>query len=82
VGLPLLRTILRQMPPRPTLVKLPGLAHYRIRRGLSQRELAEQAGVSRVNVARVEGGGETHPRTARLLAEVLGCSITQLMGEE
>jgi len=69
------------MAARPTLVKLPALVRWRIRRGMAQRELGEVAGVSRVNIARIEGGGETHPRTARLLAVALECSIDNLMAQ-
>jgi transcriptional regulator with XRE-family HTH domain len=38
---------------------------------LSQRELAERAGVSHVTIARLEGGQDAHPRTVRKLAEAL-----------
>ena len=65
--------------PRPTLVKLPSLAHWRIRRGLSQRALGEQAGTSRVNVGRIETGGETRPSMARKLAEALGVKVDELL---
>jgi transcriptional regulator with XRE-family HTH domain len=65
-----------------TLVRLPRLADRRIRRGWTQRELAEAAGTSRVNVGRIETGGETTPGTARLLAEALGCTISDLLAPE
>lgn len=62
-----------------TLVRLPRLADRRIRRGLTQRELAELAGTSRVNVGRIETGGDTTPGMARRLAKALECSIDDLM---
>jgi transcriptional regulator with XRE-family HTH domain len=78
MGLPSAGTMRRRMP-RPTLVKLPSLAHWRIRRGLSQRALGEQAGTSRVNVGRIETGGETRPSMARRLAEALGVQVDDLL---
>ena len=65
--------------PRPTLVKLPSLAHWRIRRGLSQRALGQQAGTSRVNVGRIETGGETRPSMARKLAQARGVEVDDLL---
>ena len=45
----------------------------RLRRGLTQRELAMQAGMRQPNISRLEQvGEEMQPRTARRLAEVLG----------
>jgi transcriptional regulator with XRE-family HTH domain len=62
-----------------TLVRLPRLADRRVRRGWTQRELAAAAGTSRINVGRIETGGETTPGTARHLAEALDCTIDDLM---
>ena len=64
-----------------TLVRLPSLADRRIRRGWTQRELADAARTSRVNVGRIETGGETTPGMARRLADALGCSIDDLMAQ-
>jgi transcriptional regulator with XRE-family HTH domain len=72
-------TIPPEMAPRPTLVKLPSLLIWRIRRGLAQTELAEQTGIGRANISRVENGGETHLKTARLIAQALDCTIDDLM---
>lgn len=69
------------MAPRPTLVKLPSLLLWRIRRGFGQDELATRAGIGRANISRIENGGETHLKTARLLAETLGCQPADLMRE-
>jgi transcriptional regulator with XRE-family HTH domain len=63
-----------------SLVSLPRLADRRIRRGWTQRELGEAAGTTRVNVGRIETGGDTTPGMARKLADALECSIDDLMG--
>jgi transcriptional regulator with XRE-family HTH domain len=64
---------------RQTLIKLPSLAYYRIRRGWTQAQLAEAAGTSRVNVGRIETNHETRPTMARKLADALGVDIDTLM---
>lgn len=38
--------------------------------------------MSRVNIARIEGGKETRPSSALKLAAALGCTIDDLMGTE
>jgi transcriptional regulator with XRE-family HTH domain len=49
-------------------------------RYLSQAELADLAGVSRVTVARIEGGTIVpYPRTIRKLAEALGVPPQELI---
>lgn len=53
----------------------------RLERGWSQDELAENAGVSRPTVSRVELGHEPSMRTARKLAAALGLRIDLLAGE-
>jgi transcriptional regulator with XRE-family HTH domain len=56
----------------------------RERQFLSQRELAERAGVNRNTVWRIEGSGRTevHPRTIRKIAEALSADPTSLVPEE
>jgi len=49
-----------------------------VRGGASQRELADKAGTSRVNVGRIETGGDTTPGMARKLADALECAIDDL----
>ena len=56
------------MPPRTTAVPLPGLQHWRIRRALLQRELAERAALDLRHVQRLEAGGRAGLDTVRRLA--------------
>jgi len=52
----------------------------RERKALSQAELGEKAGLSRVTVARVEKGlDQPYPSTIRKLAEALGVEPDELM---
>jgi DNA-binding XRE family transcriptional regulator len=76
---PSLDTMRRNVPR--TLVRLPHLADRRIRRGWTQRELADKAGTSRVNVGRIETGGDTTPGMARKLADALECAIDDLLAQ-
>ncbi|WP_230117354.1 helix-turn-helix transcriptional regulator [Arthrobacter sp. Bi83] len=47
----------------------------RLDRGWSQEQLAEEAGVSRPTVSRVELGDDPSMRTARKLAKALGLTL-------
>lgn len=61
------------------------LRHARLRRSLSQTELAERSGVSPITIARIESGvrKEPHPRTIRKLAAALGVDPAWLLfGED
>jgi transcriptional regulator with XRE-family HTH domain len=51
---------------------------------LSQRELAEKAGLNHNTVWRIEGGGsvDVHPRTIRKLAEALSVNPASLTPSE
>jgi transcriptional regulator with XRE-family HTH domain len=51
---------------------------------LSQRELAEKAGLNRNTVGRIEGSEqpEVHPRTIRKIAEALAVNPASLVPEE
>jgi transcriptional regulator with XRE-family HTH domain len=61
--------------------KLPRLRFYRERQALSQRELAKQARVGRVTIARIEAGEVVpHGQTIRKLAKTLGVQPADLMG--
>jgi DNA-binding XRE family transcriptional regulator len=67
------------VPPRATLVAMPGLRHWRIARALTQEELAERAGLNRVTVGRLETGTPARLSTVRRLAEALGIDPAELM---
>ena len=60
-----------------TLLRLRVARH---RTGLTQRELAERAGLTRVTVGLLERGQRCRPGTARRLGEALGVSIPDRMG--
>lgn len=52
-------------------------------RGLTQRELAQAAGLSRSVVARIEqGNAKPHPDSLAAIAYTLGLSVSDLAGEE
>lgn len=62
------------------VVRLTRLRRVRERRALTQRELAEKAGLSRVTLVRIERGAvEPHPSTVRKLAGALGVAPSVLM---
>lgn len=64
---------------------MPGLKRLRtlrLRRALSQRDLAARAGVSQVTIVRLERGeAEPRPSTVRKLAAALGVDPAELVGE-
>jgi transcriptional regulator with XRE-family HTH domain len=55
------------------------LQELRINRGLSQRRLADLAGVSNTSVWKIERGGGANPATLKKLADVLGVLPTDLL---
>jgi transcriptional regulator with XRE-family HTH domain len=57
------------------------LKEWRNKRVLTQRELAEKSGVSLDTVTRLDKVGEAQPRTIRKLAEALGITTDELIGE-
>lgn len=63
-------------------MKLARLKGVRERKALTQKELAEHAGVSRPTVVRIENGADANPPTARRLAEALGVEPAELMEAE
>lgn len=78
------KTTMPQTPQSRVGVKLPNLKHWRVRRGLSQTELAQMAGVAQPYIARVETGQQgCNPSVAHKLAEVLHVDLHVLtMGSE
>ncbi len=57
------------------------LQELRINQGLSQRRLAELAGVSNTSVWKIEQGGGANPATLKKLADVLGVQPVNLLRE-
>jgi transcriptional regulator with XRE-family HTH domain len=55
------------------------MQELRINRGLSQRRLADLAGVSNTSVWKIEQGGGVNPATLKKLADVLGVLPTDLL---
>ena len=57
------------------------LRELRIKRGISQNELARRAGVKQSVISYIENGRTKHPRidTLTALAEVLGVSVEKLV---
>ena|SRR5215217_2217695 len=57
------------------------LRALRINEGLSQRELAERAGVANTSVWKLERGGSVRPATLKKIADVLGVKPMDLLRE-
>jgi len=65
------------------MVKLTRLRTVRERAALTQRELAERAGVNYVQISRIENGdAQPRPGTVRKLATALGVAPVDLMEPE
>ena len=58
------------------------LRELRINQGLSQRRLADLAGVANTSVWKIEQGGGANPATLKKLADVLGVRPVELLKEE
>jgi len=59
---------------------LPGLAAHRRRRGLTQRQLGELAGVAHTTVQRLESLSRgAYPQTVQKLATALGVASEELL---
>jgi len=56
----------------------PGLRRLRDQAVLTQQELAEDAGVRRATISRLENGGSARPTTIRRLANALRCTPAAL----
>ena len=57
------------------------LQELRINQGLSQRRLAELAGVSNTSVWKIEHGGGANPATLKKLADILDVSPVDLLNK-
>ncbi len=57
------------------------LRELRINQGLSQRRLADLAGVANTSVWKIEHGGGANPATLKKLADVLGVRPVDLLKE-
>jgi len=62
--------------------RLERLRQVRLRRALSQRELARAAGLSPDTIRRLEGRAEAHFETLRKLARALDVEPAELMAPE
>lgn len=63
---------------------LKNLAEHRLKRNLTQRELAKKSGVSYNTIIKIERGGITNPKieTVVKLAKALNISIDNLIGRK
>ena len=79
LGHPQAAALRGKLAPLGTAVAAPGIRGHRLRRGLSQEDLAERTGLSVRTIRYLESGksGRPRPETARLLADAFG-----LEGEE
>jgi transcriptional regulator with XRE-family HTH domain len=65
-----------------TGAKLPGLRQWRLRRELTQTELAQMAGVNQSYLTRIETGRRgCNPSVAQKLAEILDVDVQELTTE-
>ncbi len=60
-------------------MQLPRLRQWRESRGLLQRELASESGLSEYTITRIESGDSIRPSTARKVADALGVSVADLI---
>jgi DNA-binding XRE family transcriptional regulator len=66
-------------PLRSGSLPLPGLKHWRLRKRLSQKELARRAGLASHHLYKIETGKRgCNPETAQLLADVLQVDLEEL----
>jgi len=71
------------MTERSRSIPLPALAEHRRRRGLTQRQLGELAGVAHTTVQQLESMSRgAYPKTLRKLASALGVEPADLVGSE
>ena len=64
-------------------MRLPNLKTLRLRAGMTQGELAEASEVAASTINRIERlDAPAEVRTARALAQAIGCNVADLMGEQ
>jgi transcriptional regulator with XRE-family HTH domain len=67
----------------PPVVKLLGLRHHRLLAALTQKQLADIAGLyDHSHVSRLERGANARPATVRKLAAALNCTPADLIEYE
>lgn len=52
---------------------------HRLNRGMTQRDLAAECGVSLTVIQRLENGGQATPANAKRVADFFGVRVTDLM---
>jgi transcriptional regulator with XRE-family HTH domain len=62
-------------------LQIPRLRQWRELRGLTQKELAAESGVSTRSIAGYEAGAAARPNTARKLAEALNIEVADFLAE-
>jgi transcriptional regulator with XRE-family HTH domain len=78
--IPAIRSV--QMMERSRSIPLPGLAAHRRKRGLTQRQLGELAGVAHTTVQQLESLSRgAYPQTMQKLATALGVATEELLHE-
>jgi transcriptional regulator with XRE-family HTH domain len=67
----------------PTMVKIgDNVRRFRLRKTLTQRQLAEKAGISATALVRIETNqAEPHVSTIRKLSDALGVDAAELLGD-
>jgi len=73
-------TLAGRMSPR-TTVPLPALRYWRVRRAMTQGELAGEAGLHWTSVSRIENGTPAEMPTVRRLAAALQVEPADLMAQ-
>ena len=74
-------TLARRVPRPTALYGAPSLQSIRLKRMLTQREVAEGAQVPRSVIAKLEAGGTARPATIRKLARFLEVTPEDLLAE-
>jgi transcriptional regulator with XRE-family HTH domain len=65
-----------------TVTPILALRRLRVEAALSQRDLADRAGVTQTTIVKAEAGHEVRPSTVRRLAKALGVEPRELVNGE